>query len=697
MMTRLARTLFVAACAAGATLSAQQTAAPPAFRFERPIVTAGAGPRRLAIDVPLLVGAAPFRTAVRGHDPSTGLSSVALGDGLRDLRVYDAGGAEIGYMLVSAPEAAPLFRTATTLPIPSVETRTVKTSGFEADLGEALTIDRFRVDGIGAPFLKRVRLEAGGDRERWTTLVADGTLFDLPDERLRQLELRFRAGSYRYLRLTFDDSNSARVTGTPIAAAGQPPSIQPPPPLTTPVAFERRASEPGRSRFRLRLPGGRLPIVALDVDAGGGHIYREARVFQAQLSGAQLVPMQLGSAALRRVVRDGVVAAAMRLPIAPPTEAQLDLEVDDADNPPLDLRGIMAVFAQLPWIYTEAPAATLTARYGNPALVAPRYDIEATRDQLHIENVADATWGEPRTRAAEENAAAAPPPLPTVGASLETTLFQYLRDVPAGPAGLLAIALDAPAIAHSAGPSRQFADLRVVDDGDRQIPYIVEQTAEPLSLDLTVERVAAPRTLPSARSGRSVYRVNYPVAGLPPARLVLTTAARVFRRGVSVGQEHEADPRHRRDPWFDTVASAQWIHADQDRDALPLALSVPPIQGTSLFIVVDEGDNTPLPISAARLLLPSFRVRLFRGGSAALRVAYGRKDLARPQYDLALLAPQVLGTPATDIALEPERAPVSTATTAGVVSPRLFWGALVIAVVVLIGLIARLLEKESAG
>src|SRR5262249_9575943 len=191
---------------------------------------------------------------------------------------------------------------------------------------------------------------------------------------------------------------------TPGPGAGRAPAGHPPPQPTTPLTFERRASEPGRSRFRIRLPGGRLPIVALDLDAGGGHVLREARVFQAQLSGAQLTPVQLGGAMLRRVVRGDMVASEMRLPITPPTEAQLDLEVGDGDNPPLDLRGVTAVLAQLPWIYLEAPAATLIARYGNSTLSAPRYDIEATREQIHIETVAAAAWGDERARTAEENA-----------------------------------------------------------------------------------------------------------------------------------------------------------------------------------------------------------------------------------------------------------------------------------------------------
>jgi hypothetical protein len=694
-MTRPALRSVALASVAVASLSAQQPATPPPFRFERPIVTGGAGPKRLAIDVPLLAGAAPFRTAIR-QDQGAGATSVAVGDGLRDLRLYDANGTEIGYLLLNTPPAAPVYTSAVTLPVAPVDTDSVKTSGFEADLGEPMIVDRFRIEGVERPFLKRVRLEGSGDRQRWTLLVGEGTLFDLPDEQLQQIELRFTPGSYRYLRLTWDDRNSARVTRTPEVSAGRVPAVHPPPPLTTPLTFERRASEPGRSRFRVRLPGGRLPIVALDLDAGGGHILREARVFQAQLSGGQLAPVLLGNTMLRRVVRGDVAAAALRIPIAPPTEAQLDLEIDDGDNPALEPRGVTAIFAELPWIYLEAPAASLTARYGNSTLTAPRYDIEATRDQVRIESMADASWGEARPRTAEENAAAAPPPLPTVGASLDTSLFRYVRPVLAGNAGLVAIALDAPLVAHSAGPSRQFADLRVVDAGDRQIPYLVEQMPEPLSLDLTVEKATPPKTLGPARSGRSVYRVNYPVEGLPPSRLVLTTDARVFTRNVSVGQEREPDRRRRRDPWFDAMASARWVHADQDKPAMPLTLSLAPIQGTALTIVVDEGDNTPLPITTARVLLPSYRIRLFREGGANLRVAYGRTDLARPQYDLALLAPQVLGTPAADASLEPEHsASPSATTTATILSPRVFWAALAITVVVLLGLIARLLQKES--
>jgi hypothetical protein len=177
--------------------------------------------------------------------------------------------------------------------------------------------------------------------------------------------------------------------------------------------------------------------------------------------------------------------------------------------------------------------------------------------------------------------------------------------------------------------------------------------------------------------------------------LVLTTNARVFDRRLSVAEEREPDPDRRRDAWLDIIATAQWAHADQDRPATPIALPVRPPRGTDLLIIVDEGDNAPLPIDSARLLLPAYRIRLFRKANTPLRVAYGRADLSRPQYDLALLAPQLLGAPAADVALEAERAAPGAAATTALVSPRLFWTVLTIAVIVLIGLIVRLLRQSA--
>ena len=129
----------------------------------------------------------------------------------------------------------------------------------------------------------------------------------------------------------------------------------PGPVLRAPLAVERRPSEPGRSRFRITLPAARLPIVALELTVGGGNLLRDARVLEAGLVGreARAAADRAGPPDARRARRADRRRAAHSDPRRR-TEPQIDLVVDDGDNPPLELKGVTAVFAELPWIYFES-------------------------------------------------------------------------------------------------------------------------------------------------------------------------------------------------------------------------------------------------------------------------------------------------------------------------------------------------------
>jgi hypothetical protein len=571
------------------------------------------------------------------------------------------------------------------------------------DLGQMMNIDRFRIDGLAPQTLKRVRLEGSGDRARWTLLVEEGTVFNLPDERLLQMELAFAPGAYRYVRVTWDDTRSGQVARPAFASAREvlpPPlrgfgeasrSVVPPSSLTTPLAFERRPGEPGRGQFRVRLPAARLPIVALDVDVAATRFLAEATVYEPRLAGGQVVPNALGRAVLRRVVQEDVSASSMRIPIDGPVEPLLDLVIDEGNNPPTEIRSITAVFAELPWIYFESNADTVIARYGNSTLQTPRYHLESVRPTLSIAMTKDAAWGEARTRAEAENAAGPVPPLPTAGSTLSPDTFRYLRPLPSGAGGLVSVPLDAPVLAHS--ESTALSDVRVLDATNRQVPYLVERASEPLSLDLTIERLTAVPSSLRSEPALSVYRIRLPLEHLPSARLVLITSARVFTREVRVGVEH-GPTRRRRDPWFETLAASPWVHADQETPAPALTLPLRPLETRDLLVTIEEGDNSPIPIEAPRLLLPSYRLRLFRERDAALRLAYGRDDLSPPQYDLALIAPQLTGVMATEIVPAPEAtAPPPAAVM--LMSPQVFWGVLIVAVLVLVTLVVRLVRKSD--
>jgi hypothetical protein len=673
----------------GATVAGAQPVPPESFRHERTVTVTTPGPQRLELDAAVLAGSQavtsrqitlPMRRLVREGPP--------------DFRLYTPAGVEVPYLFVPPPFEGQRAISGRVLPIAATKT----TSGFEVDFGEVVpSLTGVTLEGIPAPFLKRFRLEGSGDRERWTVLVDEGTAFDLPEEGLRATNLLFAASAIRYLRVTWDDTNSARVPPPMRAHSFRHTSPHTAAVLRVPLEFERRPSEPGTSRFHVRLPGGHLPIDALELTIGGGHLLREMRVLEPQLTGTrrgQLEPVVIGSARLRRVVRDDRTAEALRVPIRPPLETDLDLVFDDGDNPPLDLQGVTAVFAELPFIYFEGQPGTLIARYGNAKAAAPRYDLEAMRASIPAA-LNGAIWG-PEHQRETVVAAAEALPMPTRGGALALKDFRYVRTLPAGPTGLTQVPLDAAVFAHSESASGHFGDVRVLDREGLQVPYLLEKRDEPLMLDVRLER-RDPSPAAGARPGGSEYVVPVPYREIRDAEIVLTTRARVFQRVVRIGVLAPPDRQARRTT-LKTLQNRNWQHTDDAVAAPPLTLRLPVAPVGDIVIEVDEGDNQPLPIERATILIPSYAVRFYRSDAAPLLLAYGRRDLRAPQYDLALLSPFVLGQRARTVEAAPETGADGrpTAGTDGaapsLVSPAIFWGVLGLSVVVLLGLVVRMLR-----
>jgi hypothetical protein len=657
-----------------------QTPAPPTARYERPIVVAAPGPQRLPVDVTLLAGGAPFTIVRRGMPPRA-----VAEDGLADLRLTGSDGREVPYLLVYRAVPESTWLRATVLPIAATE----KTSGFEADLGSVHEISGIDLRSLSGPFMKRFSLEASADRERWTQVIPEGTLFDMPERQLRQTDAGFPPGAYRYLRVTWDDTHSARMpvpssVFVRIAAAETPAA-----PLVAPLRFERRASEPGRSRYHITLPGHRLPITALRLEAGGTYLFRSVTVTEPRLAAWQAAPTTIGEGLL---VRDQSSGMALRVAIQQPSQAEIDLLVEDGDNPPVDLRAVAAEFAELPSIYVDAPGP-LVAHYGDRTLQRPSYDLEAARPTLRIDTLPEARWG--AQSAGQPPATPAPVDMAALtGAALDLSAFRYSREIAGGASELVALPLDAAVLAHSAGPGREFADVRIVDGTGRQVPRLVERRPEPLLLSLSIDSAAptAAELQPGPGAHRSIYHLVLPFAALPDARIVMTTTAPVFERHLAIGYERPADRGHR-DPWFLAVQSVDWSRAQGGPNTLTLPLGMPVPDATQLTLVVDEGDNSALPIGNVQLLLPSYRLRFVRP-SSAVRLVYGNGAVDMPRYDLALLAPAVLGAAVTDVSMSAE-AETKAATEEPLISPRMFWVILTLAVVALLGVLAALLRKAT--
>jgi hypothetical protein len=121
-------------------------------------------------------------------------------------------------------------------------------------------------------------------------------------------------------------------------------------------------------------------------------------------------------------------------------------------------------------------------------------------------------------------------------------------------------------------------------------------------------------------------------------------------------------------------------------------LSLPALQTSRLTLEVDEGDNQPLPLKRAQLLLPGWRLRFFQPREP-LELCYGR-DLGPPQYDLALLAERLRDAPATEVTLAPE---TGSPEDHGPGMTRWFWGVLAAAVAGLLIVLARLLKPQPGS
>jgi len=679
--------------------SANASPAPRAPAFERTVRPGGAGPNHLTVDLPLLVGGSPL--------DADAASTARAPSGLGELRLHHvASGRELPYLLVWPPSTpVESWERAQVVPV----TPGKDTSGFEADLGRVLTVDRVNISRLPERFLKRVRLEGSGDRIRWTMLVAEGTLFNLPagegqsDGALRQTQLAFAPGAYRYLRVIWDDHLGGKLP-TDLAASAR---IAPrggivADTLRAELVVEKRPAARQVSRYHLRLPATRLPIVALELEVGDPLVMRPARVTEPRLGADRLAPTQLGTATLRRITEGNAVAASLRIAIQHPAGAELDLMVDDGDNAPLDVRAVRAVLAPLPYIYFSAPdTGAIAATYGGDrrsSFRPPRYDLEVLRDSVGRIPALTATWGPVRALAVAPTDSAVPSALYAApGAALDVKSFAFARAIPKG-SGLTAIRLDPAALAHS-----RIDDVRVVDEAGRQVPYVLETLEEPTVVTLAAPSATKPhdniddRRVPDA-ARRSWYRVTLPYAGLPDATLRLGTSARVFSRDVAVvtqdlPREAEAEP------WAARTLSTAWSHDDPESSASPLEVSLGSrLPSDSLFVLINDGDNQKLPVTGATLLLPSYRIRFFRAPGASLTLLYGRRDLGAPNYDLALVTPRLLDAQAQEVTVGPESGSTQAP---GRTARFVFWGVLAVAVAVLLLLIGRLVRNgppsDAAG
>lgn len=258
-----------------------------------------------------------------------------------------------------------------------------------------------------------------------------------------------------------------------------------------------------------------------------------------------------------------------------------------------------------------------------------------------------------------------------LGAPIDREQYRFSRRIPDATPGPVSLLLDQHALARS-----NQRDLRIANADGRQVPYLLETRAESLALKLAVpERRGVGTT--------SVYRFDLPYNNLPLQALLLTTSARVFERGVQVRRAG----RNRRRRAGEIIASVQWRSVESGGVQRSLRLELPHRAPRAIEVVIDEGDNAPLPLASAQILMP-LRALRFQHPGTPIFLLYGNRNATAPRYDLTLLEPHLSRTPARELTLAPLRG-ASDADDDNQ-GKRLFWIGIVIAGVVLIAILLRL-------
>ena len=248
-------------------------------------------------------------------------------------------------------------------------------------------------------------------------------------------------------------------------------------------------------------------------------------------------------------------------------------------------------------------------------------------------------------------------------------------------------------------------DLRIVDDKDRQVPYILETGAAERRVAMALETRGG-----SARSdGRLTrHRLSLRVDGasdqalaLPLWALELDAQEAFFDRPARLLASPGPGERHERTLFSGRLARTVDARATRAPSVRPIAIVLDGTWLSELTLEVDEGDNAPLTIQAAHAVVRVPRVT-FKAAPGEYRLLLGNREATAPRYDLASLRQEVLAYSAVDAEAAVREANPGYRRFAGdyftdAPPTLLLWGTLLAAVAALLFLTLRVLRQPPSA
>lgn len=620
--------------------------------------------------------------------------SAKAAPGGRDLRLLDETGREVPYLLdgTSEREALATWR---------VEVKDVRREKEEAgeasairsqwtlDLGGSRTFTDLALRVPDVAFAWHVRVEASADGREYEVLHKDAALFDQTwnNERVRRTEIRFDAPvTARYLRLTArsaSDSRTLEIEGASVTLrrrlkgdawsmnAGVEPAAAP------------EGSGPGATRYLLSASS-LLPFDEVEIVCDDQAFSRRARLVEESGVSGKRTQTRLGEGSIFRLrASDAIIAGeSVRVPVRSGNGGALYLEIDDAGSPPL--RGLkLRLHGSRVRLVFPASSRSLTLYYGNETTRAPAYDIEGLRPRLaQAMGAAAAEIGPEEANPLFRR----DPPLrfaATLGASLDPSKWRRERAIDRiTEEDVYAITLRA---ADFATLRPDLADLRVVNDDNLQVPFLIDPDFADERVALKVQRQA------TAPAHRSLYRLGPAELGPGdppplPSRLEIEVSDAFFERPARILRS--TNQTQREAPFAFTLSR-------RPPSSFPLVLSTSaPLEPVTLE--VDDGDNAPLDVRSATAIVRVPRI-VFKAAPGDLRLLLGNRGAEAPRYDIAGLRSELLAYSA--IAAHAGALAENQGARPGIFSgletaPRgaLVWTAIIVALITLVGLTLKTLK-----
>jgi hypothetical protein len=638
---------------------------------------------------------------------------------LSDLRLFDAGGKEVPFLVDSGPPApgtieerrryAPRLLDTNRAEIHRETGPPLRRESFDLSVPEGPPPDGGwdLVAAIGVPeFVARVRIEGIAADGTVTPLVAEASLFRLGGRRTAEkTRLPVPAFGGARLRVILETEQpvwlapafileSARV----LAHGGR---------IAVPLERLASRSDGGRTFVDLARPPGLVPDL-VRVETTTATFDRKVTVWDEGPTGAEGA---LGSAAIFRLA--GIVPAGdQEVPVRGARGDRLRVEVEDGDSPPLADLAFAAVLRQPSLIFSlaspgpgsgEAAApggaqVPAVLRFGGGRAHPPRYDLRgllpgSSGALTGTRAEAAALLYDPAVVRPARLGLARPNPdydgAPALafarhpGASLDPGAFSHARriTVPDAPEGLSRLRL-APEDLAILRPD--LADLRIADAAGRQWPYLVDREA---ATDLVALSVDGPGR---GGAGRSTYELRPPVAPLVVERVLFETDAGYFDRPFTLEtRAARGEPRK--------VASGRLTRPIDD--PRPVGIDVERVPVDRLLLSIDDADDAPLAFRSvrARVTLPEIYLTAPAGDYTLLM---GDEGQAAPRYDLERVRDVVLAVRASPIEAAPLTANADRSLVARIGGPArrqtlLLWGVLLAAAAALVTLTLRLARREA--